>query len=64
VRASGNKTIGFLSDVRRMNVALTRAKHFLFVIARVKSIVVNAYWSQLVSHAREKKVSLISLTFI
>ena len=55
VRASGNKTIGFLSDVRRMNVALTRAKHFLFVIARVKSIVVNPYWRELVAHAREKK---------
>merc|ERR1712157_548722 len=33
----------------------TRAKHFLFVIARVKSIVVNPYWRELVAHAREKK---------
>ena len=32
VRAAGSHGIGFLSDVRRMNVALTRAKHFLFVI--------------------------------
>ena len=36
-----------------MNVALTRAKHFLFVIARCKSIVVNPYWKDLVQHARE-----------
>ena len=28
VRAAGSHGIGFLSDVRRMNVALTRAKHF------------------------------------
>jgi senataxin len=36
-----------------MNVALTRAKHFLFVIARCSSIVVNPYWRELVDHARE-----------
>lgn len=54
VRAAGSKGIGFLSDVRRMNVALTRAKYFLFVIARCKSIVVNPYWRDLVKHAREK----------
>ena len=55
VRASGSSGIGFLSDVRRMNVALTRAKHFLFVIARVASIVQNPYWRDLVEHARETK---------
>ncbi len=54
VRAAGSKGIGFLSDVRRMNVALTRAKHFLFVIARCSSIDVNPYWRDLVTHAREK----------
>lgn len=53
VRAAGSHGIGFLSDVRRMNVALTRAKYFLFVIARCESIVVNPYWRELVQHARE-----------
>ena len=53
VRAAGSHGIGFLSDVRRMNVALTRAKFFLFVIARCKSIVVNPYWRELVDHARD-----------
>lgn len=53
VRAAGSHGIGFLSDVRRMNVALTRAKHFLFVIARCQSIVVNPYWRDLVDHARK-----------
>ena len=53
VRAAGSRGIGFLSDVRRMNVALTRAKHFLFVIARCNSICVNPYWDQLVKNARQ-----------
>lgn len=55
VRAAGSKGIGFLSDVRRMNVALTRAKYFLFVIARCSSITVNPYWRDLVEHARESE---------
>lgn len=55
VRAAGSHGIGFLADVRRMNVAMTRAKHFLFMIARCKSVVVNPYWSDLVAHARETK---------
>ena len=53
VRAAGSRGIGFLSDVRRMNVALTRAKNFLFVIARCESIRVNPYWKDLVDHAHE-----------
>ncbi|KAL7506566.1 hypothetical protein ACHAXN_003823 [Cyclotella atomus] len=62
VRAAGSKGIGFLSDVRRMNVALTRAKNFLFVIARCSSIIVNPYWRDLVDHARETK-SVIEVPF-
>ena len=58
VRAAGSHGIGFLADVRRMNVALTRAKHFLFVIARCQSIVVNPYWADLVSHAHETRAVL------
>ena len=56
VRATGKRDggsgIGFLSDVQRMNVALTRARHFLFVITRRRSIMVNPYWSKLVGYAR------------
>jgi senataxin len=55
VRASGCKSIGFLSDVRRMNVALTRAKIFLFVVARCRTISMNPYWNELVEHAVESK---------
>eukprot|EP00980_Cylindrotheca_fusiformis_P023524 scaffold10571_cov154-Cylindrotheca_fusiformis.AAC.2 len=64
VRASGSHGIGFLSDVRRMNVALTRAKHFLFVIARCESVVVNPYWDDLVEHARSQSaVAKVPLFF-
>jgi AAA domain len=58
VRAAGSHGIGFLADVRRMNVAMTRAKFFLFMIARCQSVVVNPYWSDLVKHARETRAVL------
>lgn len=59
VRGSNKTTgIGFLSDVQRMNVALTRAKHFLFVVARCRTITVNPYWRDLVKFAREQKAVL------
>lgn len=55
VRAGGSGSgIGFLSDVQRMNVALTRARHFLFIIARRRTIMVNPYWRKLVGFARSK----------
>lgn len=37
-----------------MNVALTRAKNFMFVIARRRSIIINPYWRDLVNYARDK----------
>ena len=53
--ASKNVGIGFLSDVQRMNVALTRAKNFLFVIARCRTILVNPYWRDFVGFARSQE---------
>ena len=35
VRGSGDGGIGFLSDIRRLNVAITRAKKALYIVGRV-----------------------------
>ena len=35
VRANNNKILGFLKDLRRLNVAITRPKHFLFVVGAI-----------------------------
>eukprot|EP01130_Rhizamoeba_saxonica_P011682 TRINITY_DN4862_c0_g2_i1.p1 TRINITY_DN4862_c0_g2~~TRINITY_DN4862_c0_g2_i1.p1 ORF type:complete len:771 (-),score=139.68 TRINITY_DN4862_c0_g2_i1:30-2297(-) len=53
VRASQYGSIGFLADIRRMNVALTRAKYSLWVIGNASTLVKNTHWKKLVDHSVE-----------
>lgn len=55
VRAS-TTSIGFLDDVRRMNVGLTRAKSSLWVLGNSKALMIGEYWRKLVSDARERSL--------
>ncbi|CAM9517575.1 unnamed protein product, partial [Discosporangium mesarthrocarpum] len=54
VRAAGSRGIGFLADVRRMNVALTRAKFALFVLGSARALRVNPKWEELVELTRRR----------
>jgi senataxin len=42
VRTDG---IGFLQDYRRMNVAITRAKNFMWIVGNQKNLQRNDVWS-------------------
>ncbi|KAL5341512.1 SEN1 N terminal-domain-containing protein [Aspergillus crustosus] len=55
VRAS-NKGIGFLSDIRRMNVGLTRAKSSLWVLGNSQSLVQGEFWNGLIKDARRRNL--------
>ncbi|HEX4355269.1 MAG TPA: C-terminal helicase domain-containing protein, partial [Polyangiales bacterium] len=44
VRSNDDGELGFLRDVRRMNVALTRAKRFLIVIGDSATLARDAYY--------------------
>ncbi|OJJ38146.1 hypothetical protein ASPWEDRAFT_24112 [Aspergillus wentii DTO 134E9] len=55
VRAS-NKGIGFLADIRRMNVGLTRAKSSLWVLGNSQSLVQGEFWNGLITNARQRNV--------
>lgn len=46
--------IGFLSDERRMNVALTRARSSLFILGDSKALQQNKNWSKLIEDAQER----------
>ena len=54
VRAS-NKGIGFLSDIRRMNVGITRAKSSLWVLGNSTSLMQGEYWNKLIMDARSRR---------
>lgn len=55
VRAS-TKGIGFLNDVRRMNVGLTRAKCSLWVLGNSQSLVQGEFWRGLLEDAKERNL--------
>jgi senataxin len=54
VRASPAGGIGFLQDIRRMNVGLTRAKSSLFVLGNSQSLVRGQFWRKLVEDAKKR----------
>lgn len=55
VRANKN-SIGFLSDKRRLNVCLTRAKHSLWIIANSDCLSISETWADLVNDSKQRKM--------
>ena len=53
VRSNENLGIGFLSDPRRLNVALTRAKYGCVVLGNPKLLSRNGLWHELIAHFKE-----------
>lgn len=48
--------IGFVADVRRMNVALTRAKLSLWIMGNTRTLQTNQSWAALVKDAKEREL--------
>lgn len=55
VRASPAGGIGFLQDIRRMNVGLTRAKSSLWVLGNSQSLIRGEFWRKLVEDAKHRQ---------
>ncbi|XP_042503973.1 uncharacterized protein LOC122081069 isoform X2 [Macadamia integrifolia] len=56
VRSNNWGSIGFLSNLQRSNVALTRAKHCLWILGNAKTLINSgSVWSELVHDAQKRQ---------
>ncbi|KAI0195804.1 SEN1 N terminal-domain-containing protein [Xylaria flabelliformis] len=54
VRASSTGGIGFMTDIRRMNVGLTRAKSSLWILGDSRALMQGEYWNKLMEDAKAR----------
>ncbi len=52
VRSNEKQQLGFLEDLRRINVALTRARRHLFVVGDSATLSAHRFYAELVEHAQ------------
>lgn len=55
VRASSTGGIGFMTDIRRMNVGLTRAKSSLWILGDSRALVQGEFWKKLIEDAQNRQ---------
>ena len=52
VRDNDQGTIGFLNDLRRMNVAITRARMKLIIVGNAETLSRHRFYAQLIEHVQ------------
>ncbi len=56
VRSNNNGNIGFLRDLRRLNVAITRAKRKLIIIGNKNTLITNPTYARLIKFCEDRKL--------
>ncbi|KAK1758566.1 SEN1 N terminal-domain-containing protein [Echria macrotheca] len=54
VRASPTGGIGFMTDIRRMNVGLTRARSSIWILGDSRALVQGEFWGKLIEDAKRR----------
>ena len=52
-RSNAEGAVGFLAEVRRMNVALTRARRHLFVVGDSATLAAHPFYAAFIDYAQE-----------
>lgn len=55
VRSNGEQQVGFLEDLRRMNVAITRAKRHLFAVGDSATLTGHAFYARFIEEAQTQQ---------
>jgi superfamily I DNA and/or RNA helicase len=63
-RSNTENKIGFLSDIRRMNVAMTRARKKLVVIGDSGTLSQFPFYGDFIAYAEEKNAYLSAWEFM
>jgi len=56
VRSSEHQGVGFLSDPRRLNVALTRARFGMVLVGNSKTLALQPHWHQLLAFYQNQQL--------
>ncbi|KAK1782737.1 SEN1 N terminal-domain-containing protein [Copromyces sp. CBS 386.78] len=54
VRASPTGGIGFMTDIRRMNVGLTRARSSLWILGDSRALMQGEFWAKLIEDSKKR----------
>merc|ERR1739846_217293 len=60
VRAQNSSSIGFVANTRRINVAITRARHILWVVGNEKTLKKSPDWKDLILDAKRRGCYFVS----
>lgn len=63
-RSNSESTIGFLSDIRRMNVAMTRARKKLVVIGDSATLSQDPFYADFIAYAQEREAYVSAWEFM